>query len=103
MSDAETRIQARKDKLLRAAGIIKRYLDCPKELKGLEMSNEMLLRMGMGMRLPMVIVMDRILPAAIALGMRLPRLTHVDATVMRTMKTSSIEMRLIQATRLRCE
>jgi hypothetical protein len=47
MSDAETRIQARKDKLLRAASIIKRYLDCPKQLKGLEMSNEMLLRMGM--------------------------------------------------------
>lgn len=47
MSDAETRIQARKDKLLKAASIIKRYLDCPKQLKGLEMSNEMLLRMGM--------------------------------------------------------
>ena len=47
MSDAETRIQARKDRLLRAASIIKRYLDCPKELKGLGMSNEMLLRMGM--------------------------------------------------------
>ena len=47
MSDAETRIQARKEKLLRAASIIKRYLDCPKALKGLEMSNEMLLQMGM--------------------------------------------------------
>jgi hypothetical protein len=47
MSNAEDRIQARKKKLLRAASIIKRYLDCPRELKGLEMSNEMLLRMGM--------------------------------------------------------
>lgn len=47
MSNVEDRIQARKEKLLRAASIIKRYLDCPKELKGLEVSNEMLLRMGM--------------------------------------------------------
>ena len=47
MNDAEDRIQERKEKLLRAAGIIKRYLDCPKQLKGLEMSNEMLLQMGM--------------------------------------------------------
>lgn len=47
MSDVETRIQARKDKLLKAASIIKKYLDCPKQLKGLEVSNEMLLRMGM--------------------------------------------------------
>lgn len=47
MNDAESSIQARKEKLLKAASIIKRYLDSPKQLKGLEMSNEMLLRMGM--------------------------------------------------------
>lgn len=47
MNDAESSIQARKEKLLKAAGIIKRYLDCPNQIKGLEMSNEMLLRMGM--------------------------------------------------------
>lgn len=46
MNDAESRIQTRKEKLLKAAGIIKKYLDSPKQLKGLEMSNEMLLRMG---------------------------------------------------------
>lgn len=47
MNDAETRIRARKEKLVKAASIIKRYLDCPKEFKGLEMSNELLLRKGM--------------------------------------------------------
>lgn len=47
MADAETRIQARKEKLLRAASIIKRYLDYPKELEGLEMSNKTLSQMGM--------------------------------------------------------
>jgi hypothetical protein len=47
MSDAEGRIQARKGKLLKAAGIIKKYLDCPDELKGLKVSNEAMLRMGL--------------------------------------------------------
>lgn len=47
MNDAESRIEARKEKLLKAASIIKRYLDCPKQLKGWEMSNEMLLGTSM--------------------------------------------------------
>ena len=47
MTDSESRIQARKEKLLKAARIIKKYLDCPDELKGLKVSNEAMLRMGL--------------------------------------------------------
>tara|TARA_R110000772_G_scaffold216818_1_gene327283 strand:+ start:378 stop:635 length:258 start_codon:yes stop_codon:yes gene_type:complete len=46
MNDATARIQHRKDKLLKAATIIKKYLDCPDEIKGAKISNEVLLQVA---------------------------------------------------------
>ena len=47
MTDATARIQARKEKLLKATKILKKYLAQPNEVKEFEISHEALLRMGM--------------------------------------------------------